>query len=395
MANKKPRKVRSPEVAHKEGSSEGAAGESGTPKYEKLRSHLISQIASGRLKPGDVVPTELQLTQSFEMARSTVRQAMAALEKDGFVRRFQGKGTFVHEDALKRLQSGLDVLALVLPQIRSGYYPSLQQSFEGTARSLHQQVIICCTHNDIDKQGHTILQLIDKRVAGVAIVPITTESTPAYQIRQLQKAGIPVVFCHRRVGGIDAPLLAIPYEELGRIAGRAVARQGHRRIAFISAGHTKEWDQYIKGVRSSLQEFGITLPDRSCHFVSIDIHSAVDQEAKLTQMLQVICREAKRPTAILTSFDSIAELLYLLLGRLGFVVPDQMSIVGFGGMVRHTPLLQRIVSVAVDEVFLGHRAVELLDQMRRGELPISHAETYELPVGITDGVTLGPVQVVP
>ena len=42
-----------------------------------------------------------------------------------------------------------------------------------------------------------------------------------------------MVFCHRRVEGIAAPLLAIPFHEVGRLAGQALAERGHRRVAFV------------------------------------------------------------------------------------------------------------------------------------------------------------------
>ncbi len=50
-------------------------------------------------------------------------------------------------------------------------------------------------------QGDIILQLLDKRVAGVALLPPTVGKTPEYHFRQLQNQGIPIVMLHR---GVDA-----------------------------------------------------------------------------------------------------------------------------------------------------------------------------------------------
>ena len=55
------------------------AGEPGKPKYERLRQFLVEEVAAGRLKPGDMLPTEQQLADTYAIARSTVRQALATL----------------------------------------------------------------------------------------------------------------------------------------------------------------------------------------------------------------------------------------------------------------------------------------------------------------------------
>ena len=221
-----------------------------------MRQYFIAELAAGRLKPGDLLPTEQQLAATWSIARSTVRQAMAALERDGLIQRIQGKGTFIHDQARVQLKHGLDMLALVLPETQTGFYPSLQRSFDESAWQHHDQILVCQSNNDVDRQGNVILQLIDKSVAGVAIVPVTSPATPAFQIRQLQKAQIPVVFCHRRVEGIRARLLAIPFREVGRLAGRSLAEQGHRRAAFFSAQPSEAGNAYVAGLTDVLAPGG-------------------------------------------------------------------------------------------------------------------------------------------
>ena len=174
------------------------------PKYEQLRVRLVGDVASGKLRPGDVLPPEPVIAEQMNVARSTVRQALAQLERKGLVRRVRGKGTFIHEDAQMRLRSGLDAFALLLPDTQNGYYPSLLAGFEAAAGGLRSQVLVINTRNDSHRQADGILQLIDKKVAGAAIVPAMSPSTPAYQVRQLQQHEIPVVLCHRGVEGVRA-----------------------------------------------------------------------------------------------------------------------------------------------------------------------------------------------
>jgi GntR family transcriptional regulator of arabinose operon len=387
------------------GADDGGHG----PKYEQLRQQIIDQIASGKLKPGEALPTERWWAEQHKLARSTVRQAMSSLERDGLIRRLQGKGTFVHEQALERytdqgrerygdqaretFSHGLAAFALVLPETQAGFYPSLQRSFDKAASAVHHQLLVCNTGNNVDRQGNIILQLLDKQVAGVALVPVTLPPTPAYQVRQLQKAGIPVVCCHRRVESVNAPLLAIPFLEIGLLVGRELGERGHRRVAFFAPHRTASSEAYESGLRTGLAESRGVVPE-GCMFYGVDgLVNPSDYEADIAAALESMLNRQDRPTAIFASFDSLAELIYLLLERFGLRVPDDISIVGLGGISRSTPMMRRLTSATIDEVQIGQMAAELLEKMGRGLLQIDSSETHVVPIGLSDGQTLGPVPV--
>ena len=82
------------------------------PLYAQLEAILRRQIGEGMLKPGDVVPTETELGQHYQVSRITVRAALDSLTKDGLLERQPGRGTFVtgtlvapsqkHHEALRR-----------------------------------------------------------------------------------------------------------------------------------------------------------------------------------------------------------------------------------------------------------------------------------------------------
>jgi GntR family transcriptional regulator len=65
------------------------------PKYYQLAEILRNQIADGSINPGDQLPTEDALSQKYNLSRGTVREAIRVLEKDGYIQREQGRGTFV------------------------------------------------------------------------------------------------------------------------------------------------------------------------------------------------------------------------------------------------------------------------------------------------------------
>jgi GntR family transcriptional regulator, arabinose operon transcriptional repressor len=359
----------------------------GRPKYQRLRDHLANEMLAGRLKPGQAIPSENTLVQSLGLARMTVRQAMVSLESDGLIRRVQGKGNFVHEEARRKLKRGLDVFALVVPETREGFYPSLLHGFETAAAELHHQTIICRTADDVGRQAGIILQLIDKKVGGVAINPTTPQPTPAYQIRQVQERGIPVVLCHRGVEGISAPLLALPYREIGRLAGKTLAEHGHRKAAFFTAQPSPAVRQREEGLQEAGREGGCDLRVESVYLVERPIKA---REESCWAALREVFAGLDPPTAIFTSFDSMAEMIYLMLPRLGLRVPQDVSLLGCGGSWRDSALIRQITSVVVDELALGQKAVALLHEMRRGDRAIDDNEQFTMELSLSDGQTLAP-----
>ena len=60
-----------------------------------VASSISREIAQGRLRPGDQLPTEQQLAQTFGVSRNVVREAIARLRSEGRIWSQQGRGAFV------------------------------------------------------------------------------------------------------------------------------------------------------------------------------------------------------------------------------------------------------------------------------------------------------------
>ncbi|MCC7086185.1 MAG: GntR family transcriptional regulator [Pirellulales bacterium] len=358
-------------------------------KHERLRDYLLAELRSGRLLPGQALPSEPDLVRRLGISRNTIRQAFGELEESGLIRRVRGKGTFVSKEAAPADTKSLRVFALVLPELRGGYYPSIIRTFEEVAGDLNFQVMTCNSSNDIRKQGDIVLQLIDKQVAGVALVPATTPATPPHQVIQLQKHGIPVVFCHRCVEGVSAPLLALPFFEVGRRAGTALLEQGHRRVAYMDSFRDKSGEAFESGLRWALESAGESLPDQLvCYGSGTSPDPAVHEKEALAQLKTLLALPSP-PTAIATGFTSFSEMVYMLLGDLGKRLPDDISLISFGGKWREGAASRRLTTITVDESATARRAVQLLDEMCNGKRPMDDNEDFSIPLSLYEGHTLG------
>jgi GntR family transcriptional regulator len=65
------------------------------PLYHQLKEVILEQIQTGQLKPAEQIPTEDELVRRYEVSKTTVRLALRELAIEGFLRREQGRGTFV------------------------------------------------------------------------------------------------------------------------------------------------------------------------------------------------------------------------------------------------------------------------------------------------------------
>lgn len=77
------------------------------PLYYQLMQELRRRIEEGRWKPGDLIPSERELSETYGISRMTVRQALAELVNDGLLRRDQGRGTFVAKPKMRKRLSRL------------------------------------------------------------------------------------------------------------------------------------------------------------------------------------------------------------------------------------------------------------------------------------------------
>ena len=68
------------------------------PLYYQVQQILRKRIASKEISPDEPLPTENELCKEFEVSRTTVRQAFAALINEGLITRIPGKGTYLNKE---------------------------------------------------------------------------------------------------------------------------------------------------------------------------------------------------------------------------------------------------------------------------------------------------------
>jgi len=88
--------------------ADAAAGGSPTfsPLYQQIKALITQSLQTGQWRPGEMIPSEVELAGRFKVSQGTVRKAIDELAAENLVMRRQGKGTFVstHHEARARFR---------------------------------------------------------------------------------------------------------------------------------------------------------------------------------------------------------------------------------------------------------------------------------------------------
>lgn len=139
-----------------------------SPLYQQIKSLILNSLHASEWKPGEAIPSEVELAARFRVSQGTVRKAIDELAAENLLLRRQGKGTFVATHAEKQVQ--FRFLKLVPDSDARGG--------EGPA---HRDIIECkrCkASSDVAKAllirpGDTVLQI--RRVLSFGGTPIILE----------------------------------------------------------------------------------------------------------------------------------------------------------------------------------------------------------------------------
>jgi len=102
------------------------------PYYLQLIELLKIPIQDGEWAPGEQIPSEQELCNSYEVSRTVVRQALRELEMDNIITRRKGRGTFV---AKPKISEGL------IQKLTGFYQDMIEQGLTPVTKVLHQRVI--------------------------------------------------------------------------------------------------------------------------------------------------------------------------------------------------------------------------------------------------------------
>jgi GntR family transcriptional regulator len=181
------------------------------PLYHQVHTDLLNKIQSGELKPDDRIASEDELACSYGVSKITVRRALRDLALAGYVRREQGRGTFV---ASPKIEQGPRELTSFTEEMR-------RHGRTASSRVLSQEVI--AAEGEVAQklqlaEGALVLRLRRLRIADDQPMGIQTAYLPLDVAPDL---------VHERLGA--ASLYEVLRQKYGIVPARA--RETHYAVA--------------------------------------------------------------------------------------------------------------------------------------------------------------------
>jgi len=75
-----------------------------SPLYQQIKALIVRSLQGAEWKPGEAIPSEMELAARFKVSQGTVRKAIDELSTENLLVRRQGKGTFVATHAEQKVQ---------------------------------------------------------------------------------------------------------------------------------------------------------------------------------------------------------------------------------------------------------------------------------------------------
>lgn len=308
------------------------------PKYKRIYSALRQALADRPYSPGNKMPSENELVESFGASRPTVRRALAQLEAEGFIERRMGAGTLIlPQNTNKSLVFGLLIPELGMTEIFEPICQGISQAHVGGQHDLLWGPTSSPGVSEEVQAQHLCRYYIDRNVSGVFFAPMEHfaggDEANLSITQALDEAHIPVILLDRDVALFPArskyDVVGINNLRAGYILAEHLLLSGSRRIAFLAhlySAHTVE--ARIAGFQ-----------------LAIRYHLGPEAEAlvkwgdpsDVAAMREFLDRA--KPDAIICANDFTAAQLLTTLNDLGIQVPSQMRVAGMDD-VKYASLLQ-------------------------------------------------------
>lgn len=227
----------------------------------------------------------------------------------------------------------------------------VQAGVHAEAKRLGYQVVARWTHD-----GDEIEATIRASRAGILVGPHVRDI-----VQRIYAIGIPIV----RTSGFPDPLEPIdivtgPDHEAGAAVAKLLVELGHREIAYVhGAPRYRGRIERLYGFREVLEGY----PGANLHDMRFE------PEFTFTQAFDLLRAKGINATAFFCAHDGLAVTVVSELLRLGFRIPEDVTVVGFGDFSSATQISPQLTTITLPGQEMGASCVRLLDDKLNGRIP--------------------------
>lgn len=351
---------------------------------QQIKRQLLRHILDGQFEPNQTLPTIETLAKTFKVSTKTVQKAIHSLSADGVIEAKRGTGLFVKP--LDPKAGAGKRIGLIHPNsqnyLQGERYPRpIIDAFEGVMKNAGYTVVQC----PLLKMDRLVLEesLLKLRLTGLMLFEIDSDIL----IAEFREMRLPIVSMD-----YDAYRHNISSVFIDNVWGtfegtKHLIELGHRTICFMrplmrNAINNGSLDaveeERMKGYRIAMQEAGLPVLIEEFGRGADDLKNA---------LVPVLGRRPA-PTAFVTSTDGGAVKLAEETMKMGFSIPEDISIVGFGNDRYEFMPGKLITSARVDWKEMGEAAANVMIDVLKGN---TRAQRYYVSTKLAQHESTGPV----
>ena len=329
--------------------------ENGKTKYYTLMEELKAAILSGRIRAGEKLPSENQLSEQYQISRHTVRKALSILIQEGYIVAEHGRGTFC-SDRMSHLKKSKNI-AVITTYISDYIFPRLIQGMDKVLTENGYSIILKNTANSRTREAKVLEDILTKDIDGLIIEPsksqILCRHMNLYQL--LDDYQIPYVF----IQGVYSQMREKPHILMddcrgGYLAAKYLLDLGHENLVGIFKADDFQGRERHKGYVKALQEAGYYYdPDR------VIWYHTEDRKAKPGVSVKALLEQGTQVDGIVCYNDQVALDVIRAVQECRRQVPEDISVIGYDNSVMAAGGAG-LTTIAHPQEKLGEMAAELL-----------------------------------
>ncbi len=339
--------------------------QSGIPLIQQLRDQFTWLIVSGKLNPGDRLPSVRFLAKQLSININTVRNSYQLLEQDNLVETKHGTGTIVLPvDPIKLGKKAREfrsnTIGVILPGIRNPFYHTFLQGIEEISGPNQTMMLICDAHEDPQEALRFYSKLIAKHVDGIicASLPLA-QFLPDANGKQALHPFVSVDWPDDTKNTVQLDL-----ENAGFLATSHLIAHGYERIGLITIEQDVANTVPLKnGYERAFQANNMALNPELV--VRVPGFSLDDGKTGATALLSL----SPIPDAIFAISDVLALGAIRHIKKSGLRVPEDIAVIGVGDIYLSDMVEPQLTTVALPAKRLGIEAMKMLQSMIAGENP--------------------------
>lgn len=276
-------------------------------------------------------------------------------------------------------------LGLLIREINNPYHAEVAAGARKEAESAGYGLLVTSSAADYETEVKVVRLLRDKDLEGLIITPVLHESADLSYLFELQQRNYPFVLL-AGIWGVRASLVDVDNADASRRAVAYLIENGHSRIVhFAGPSFSMHSQERIEGVRRAFSESSLVFtPD-------VVVPAGLTLEDGYRAGLGRFGGGAARselPTAVTCYNDLVALGLCRALAELGLSVPDDVSVIGYGGLPLLEYLPVPLSTIHVPKFEMGQIAAQMLIRhIESGEAPRAERVQLETELVIRQSTT--------